>query len=944
MYICEVKIKNFRGYGENPSRSDGYYIFDELDYPLVVFHGFNGHGKTSFFEAIEWCLTDTVARLERLYKAEHGGAYTAHDLNRSHYFKFSPGVSNQSKSPVKNRQVVVELTFDNGLKVIRKSNSKVLPISESSDYKSSLEIIEKDTDARSISNDDLLRYFAPKSNDRDSFIRAHVLAQEGITDFVRKTSPDERKSLFMRYLQQEVLSNHINRLRSHLNGGNLLSKRKSEYEGKKSELNRQQQQINNYLKNIGYDNFESYKTQFRLLFERLVPFVKRNSQFANISISLLAHDGTFEVGDYSNLLQSAAQVYEKALNEKVRLQDRHTELQTIKAHVKSLELLFKAEEWIRKGNHARLLKDQDIKGLQETSEDVESQKILIDRSKKTLVNKFSMLVSCEKLFVSISDQIDFVNKNIDIKVWKAISDEFERARDFAQQFKEIIEKNELSIPSNEEEKLRSWQVRYSSFDVERQEIEKNIKSTNEKKMSLSSLNNEYKQILNQVKNYIHKHTDSISTCPICLNVDFSTERYKYQFGSHTENDIPTNILTIIDKTLSNGDKKLEELSNEEAQLNTKVVELIKSFDIDVIKPLNSWLQSLREQFLVCYRKVKEILEQQQKELRDLETQLNQRGRDVESLWERLRESTRVLFGDGVELKNINSELLGDVFTDKNQWFESNLQAIGFEYEPTIDEITNKILKLRNEKEVADYYPSNLAQLEKNQVSNMRAYLMVELLIKRINEFLKLRVPSEYNEFFSQYEQLGTLISRHDEKIRLIDTYQQQARNKLSELVAKQNQILGDQLHGHPVIAWVYGAINPHTQYKDLKVIVNQQGTHFTSTEIQSNLYLDQIFSQAQLNILALSTFIGIGMTQQYSALNQLFLDDPIQSMDDVNVLAFIDVLRAVLNTESNKKRLIISTHDDNFAELLAVKMRNKNVSQYFIEGYGPEGPIVRKHN
>ena len=235
-------------------------------------------------------------------------------------------------------------------------------------------------------------------------------------------------------------------------------------------------------------------------------------------------------------------------------------------------------------------------------------------------------------------------------------------------------------------------------------------------------------------------------------------------------------------------------------------------------------------------------------------------------------------------------------------------------------------------------------MDKNQISNIRTFLMIELLIKRLDDLLKLRVPGEYNDFFSRYEQLDAAIRQHTEKIDLIDTYQQQVRLKHLELVTKQNQILGDQLHGHPVITWVYSTINPHTQYKDLKVIVNHQGTHFTSEEIQNNLYLDQIFSQAQLNILALSTFIGIGLTQQYSSLDQLFLDDPIQSMDDVNVLAFIDVLRAVLNSESNKKRFIISTHDDNFAELLAVKMRNKNVSQYFIEGYGPEGPVVRKQN
>ncbi|OXM13301.1 AAA family ATPase [Paenibacillus herberti] len=525
MYLSEVKIKNFRGYGENPNRPDYYYIFDQLDSPLVVFHGFNGHGKTSFFEAIEWCLTDTVARLERLYKANHGGAYTANDLNRSHYLKFSASVSNQRRRPTEDREVVVEISFDNGTKVIRRSNSRILSISDSSDYNSSLEFIENGKEPRSISNNELLEYFAPRSNDGSSFIRAHVLAQEGITDFVRKTSPDERKSLFMRYLQQEGLSDHIARLRLYMNGGNALSRKKSENEGQKTQLITQQQQINGFLQNIGYADFESYKTQFHVFFGRLVPFSKRSSRFENLSLNLLIHERELEATDYSRLLQSAAQVYERSVTERGKLQARHAELQTIRAHVKTLELLIQAEQWIRKGIHALLLKDEDIEGLQKTTEEIEREKLLVEQSKRTSAVQLSLVIGFVQLFESISNQIDSVNKSINMDVWKAVRDEFDHSRLFAQEFKEIIEQKRLSMPAHNEEILLYWQSRYLSLDGERQQIAENIRSTNEKKNSLSSLNSQYKLILDQVKAYIHNHTDSITSCPVCLNEDFTSARY-----------------------------------------------------------------------------------------------------------------------------------------------------------------------------------------------------------------------------------------------------------------------------------------------------------------------------------------------------------------------------------------------------------------------------------
>ncbi|WP_090738585.1 AAA family ATPase [Paenibacillus sp. Mc5Re-14] len=943
MYLSEVKIKNFRGYGENLNRSDHFFVFDELDNPLVLFHGFNGHGKTSFFEAIEWCLTDTVARLEKLYKANFGGAYSANDLNRSHYFKFSPSISNQRRSSITDREVVVELLFNNGTKVIRKSNSRVLAISDRSNYTSELEFIEKDKVIRRIDNQELLEYLVPRSNDRSSFIQAHVLAQEGITDFVRKTSPEERKSLFMRYLRQEELSNHIAQLRFYLNGGNVLGKRRSSYEGKKTELISKQRQINEFLRNIGYSSFESYKSQFHLLYEKLVPFIKRKSRLSNIPLDLIIHELEFQSKDYSRLLRGAAQLYENTNAERNKFQKRHTELQVIKNHINALESLQEAEEWVRKGEHTQSLESLNIRDIQLINEDIKKQRSHIDLTKQEIVNRLSKTVESKQLFESFLSYIDNINKTISSELWSVIYEDFQRFQIFKEEFDGIIGQHKASIPLKDETQLKGWQKRYLELSHERQHLVKEMGQIIEHKDSLSLLNSQYQQVLNQVKAYIHDHSNSVTSCPVCLNEDFTSMRYTKEFQLDPEISISSKLITIIDKTVSNGDEKLDELINKEKYINTELAKIVDFINKEVIEPLQSWMKSLREQFILCYDEVKNKLEHQHKELRTSENYLIQREKEISEMWEQMKVSSRVLFGESIELEDISLENLNQVALNKKRWFEENFKKIGFEYVPSLQEISSKMLKIRSEKEVADYYPNNKDQLYKNQLSNIRTFLMLELLINHLEEFLKLKVPGEYDAFFSRYEQLDSEINEVEEKIKYIVRNKTEVKTKYAELVAKQNHILGDQLHGHPVISWVYGAINPHTQYKDLKVIVNTNGTHFTSEEIQGDLYLDQIFSQAQLNILALSTFLGIGLTQKYSSLDQLFLDDPIQSMDDVNVLAFIDVLRAILDSESNNKRLIISTHDDSFAELLAIKMRNKNVVQYRIEGYGPEGPIVEKN-
>lgn len=46
------------------------------------------------------------------------------------------------------------------------------------------------------------------------------------------------------------------------------------------------------------------------------------------------------------------------------------------------------------------------------------------------------------------------------------------------------------------------------------------------------------------------------------------------------------------------------------------------------------------------------------------------------------------------------------------------------------------------------------------------------------------------------------------------------------------------------------------------------------------------------------------------AVDCIFIDDPIQSMDSINILSFIDLFRGI--TLSLGKQLIVSTHEENF--------------------------------
>jgi DNA repair exonuclease SbcCD ATPase subunit len=79
----------------------------------------------------------------------------------------------------------------------------------------------------------------------------------------------------------------------------------------------------------------------------------------------------------------------------------------------------------------------------------------------------------------------------------------------------------------------------------------------------------------------------------------------------------------------------------------------------------------------------------------------------------------------------------------------------------------------------------------------------------------------------------------------------------------------------------------------------------------------QVLSSAQLNALAVCLFLALNIGQRSSNLDIAVLDDPVQSMDDVNVLGLADTLRSV----RRHRQLIVSTHDPALADLLWRKLR-----------------------
>ncbi len=91
-------------------------------------------------------------------------------------------------------------------------------------------------------------------------------------------------------------------------------------------------------------------------------------------------------------------------------------------------------------------------------------------------------------------------------------------------------------------------------------------------------------------------------------------------------------------------------------------------------------------------------------------------------------------------------------------------------------------------------------------------------------------------------------------------------------------------------------IEPHPDFRKISFKINEANPDKLGLDIMCKRTEDEedapilYLSSAQVNILSLSIFLGTAL-ENTDKVNTIFMDDPIQHLDSLNELSFIDLLR-----------------------------------------------------
>ena len=104
------------------------------------------------------------------------------------------------------------------------------------------------------------------------------------------------------------------------------------------------------------------------------------------------------------------------------------------------------------------------------------------------------------------------------------------------------------------------------------------------------------------------------------------------------------------------------------------------------------------------------------------------------------------------------------------------------------------------------------------------------------------------------------------------------------------------------------------------------------------------FSQSQQQTLLLGLFLTTCISQTWSSLSSILLDDPITHFDNLNSYAFLDLIAGLVDLESEGHQFILSTCDEKFFQLSRQRFGHlgKRATFYTFSAIDDDGPVVER--
>lgn len=1032
MKIKKVEIQGFRAYQNAENSTYNFMLDDGNCADFVSIYAPNGFGKTSFYDAAEWGMTNNISRLLKREKENKIIAKEERKKDKTKQFI----LRNRDFGETKNAYVKIETTFQE---------------EDYSPYRIIPPVPKKGGTDFNFDEKDTLENM--------KFFRDVILSQDWIDAFLREDTAEKRYEKFMDYFGNKEIDLYYKNLVSLIKENEIqiteLKKKIAELEKIPFEIadnkiiettNAQIETLFSWGEKLNkidiYFDEQTKKGLEDIINNR---FIEIENTIENL-ISLLEEikiqstkiDLYFEKKEQHNAILSEINLLKES---RKRVQERESftnqinnlkgEIEKNNIHKKDVDgilkiypVYFQAKERILKEEKNQLecasaleTKNADAEQLKHAINDIQKE---VGKLNENLLTIDAQIKDIPNIYAKISSlNIEIKERQEKKSDFKNKLQEYFQLLDKHENLKKIVEQNLIHFEEGLLSNIEGLSEENQANIVQIEKLFRDIENSNsiikdyEKKISEEIQIKEDVKFLLQIGTEIIEQSQT-ETCPLC-NTKHNSFQYLLERISDnpllsekesillknksleevkqkTNKDLIDTLKSEIKKDILDKQQKLEvEIFNNtksigetvqekeflEKEINDKITELeayTKKTENLQEKEFQLKLESQKKINIVTKQEEEEKLAKEigRQSLLNKEIQAlidkNKVSIDIISSTKENPEYKTVLnFQVTHYLESINPELLQSLIikeSDKIKAIENQITEYNFKIDKLnklllpVDiskienDITNKEAQLQNTFESLSNFNTFIKKInvsEENAGNKEHLIGFVNKLLvdieKKVSsqknireEYQKLERSKEYIlPYLNQRKtQEGISCAKNDLKkhTTLKEDFEKE-RNGLA--VHIQNHI--NSFFHKELIVDIYSKIDPHPDYKEIDFACNFDDTApkltvFVKSLGEQGKYISPslYFSAAQLNVLSLSIFLAKALNttdDKGRSIDCIFLDDPIQSMDSINILSTIDLLRSLV--VNHKKQLILSTHEENFHLLLKKKLPKGLFRSKYIE-------------
>ncbi|MCR8855658.1 AAA family ATPase [Lysinibacillus fusiformis] len=932
MKITSLTIQAFRGFNEKET-----FNFQNAD--MIVIYGPNGHGKSSLYDAIEWGLTGGIRRFDD----------PTPERKRTRFIR------NLHTNPVHKTFVKIGVTLADGSCYFIERECTA-SIQDRTDYgKHELRLFDennqlylKGEDAENRLKKWLIHQEWLHKIDSPTTMLGltHILSQEKISEFLRGMQERDRYDAISTIFGTDYLDKYREGFRITRNTlNNELEKLIVQINGKIPYQKKLEDEIKILNAKESNDLGIEFDKEVKNYLDHYPELKPSKDDLGEILKSIINNQ---------NKIVVKKRKFEK---ENQILIDIKESIPKILINLKEYDACLEEEKLLisfKKSALSKLKLDQLIskeKVIKNERDEINSFK---DKKKDIQLRLENLLIKKESLISAVN----LFNISLTKGLWK-------NNLNFLSEIRNKINEEEYNIINVIYIKMIAEFKMIEDRNVRSQEYRVQLKSLESSLEVIKETNEIYNDFLSSVNKYITiMSEENINACPTCGTIGVKK----------------ADILDNIQTQQLQVNEKLPELEKLVLQTLHKIKKLEKDKEDSILK-----IEDLE-------RSIREILNKFQKEVQLIDIKISTEQKHQETMQQKIDSLSLNLnqFEDECRLLGIKIEQeldflleekkletikeLEKIHTQRKMNLEKSVQLGELKYEDyDISCIEDYERELQNvsklqEKEIKDFkqlvqsidlIESDIEKLDLDIISTkveaellkMRAKLdaLEKLEMMNINLQNMIELNSEKMRLIKLQEELVLIkseiadLKNKEEEMNNDMTYLLELMNKSNEALSSLNEKMFINLK--ETIQTIFAQINSHPIFTKLdlefdKYRNNNCLTIKVSQENQDTLKANApyVFSSAQVNSIALSLFLAMALKQKWSPLQLIGIDDPIQSMDEVNIISFIDLMRLFIKKYG--KQIIISTHDESFYKLIIKKFRYFNLTTIKYKDYGYNGPTM----